>query len=140
MVVAVVVADAGRVADARSAALVVGAGSLVAGYLSALRRRCVPVCDRLRSASTPTSCSPCSSRTEFKSFVRLHIDDKGNLDLFAFGIPEIVAMWHKSEIPEPAAVDEAGVIWRPVLVPTAANDDEPPPYVELIEHLTFPPN
>ena len=61
------------------------------------------------------------SRTEFKSFVRLHIDDKGNLDLFAFGIPEIVAMWHKSEIPEPAAVDAAGVIWRPVLVPTAAN-------------------
>ena len=52
-------------------------------------------------------------------------------------------MWHKNEIEDAGPADEAKVVWRPVLVPTAANkprhdDDERPPHVELIERLTFP--
>ena len=72
-------------------------------------------------------------RTQYKSFVRLHVDRHGDLDMYAYGIPRVVSMWR----PNPSAGP-----CDPILIPTGADESEDarpeqPPHVELIERLHF---
>ena len=69
-------------------------------------------------------------RTDFKSFLRLHVRRDGDLDLFVYGIPEVVTMWRVNE-----AQRECVSVHDSKLVPTNA---ERGPFVELIERLHFP--
>ena len=69
-------------------------------------------------------------RTDFKSFLRLHVRPDGDLEVFVYGIPESVTMWRMNE-----AQRTDVPVHDPQVVPTNADRG---PFVELIERLHFP--
>ncbi len=119
-------------------ALVVGAGVVVIGGAVAalvLGLYCY-VTDLI--AMDPGLAFAVQSRTEFKSFLRLHVQPDGGLEVFAYGIPQVVKTWERTRL---------GGDTAPRLVPTGplggpgAESDAhdfalgEPPFVELIERV-----
>ena len=58
-------------------------------------------------------------RTEFKSFVRLRVLRSGDLDVYVYGIPEIVKMWRRND-----STDRANRCWSPPQRYTRRMQDE----------------